>query len=113
MYLVVRRGLDFQNLERLRKAIYGLPGPDSVLLNRTGDSFFLIGFKEISGRSKPISVEIPRLWLEDAAMLESVDRAAMQFASLMAENTNQTRSRVSNLTAPPSDTRPFFLKTPR
>ena len=66
MNLVSRRGLTFHNLDVLRRAIYGLPGADSVLLNRTGDSYFLIGFRQNEGRRKPISVEIPQQWLENS-----------------------------------------------
>jgi hypothetical protein len=67
----------------LRRAIYDLPGADSVLLNRAGDSYFLIGFRQKEGRRKPISVEIPQQWLENEGMLENVEMAALRFGSLM------------------------------
>jgi len=89
--LVVRHGLELQNLDALRRVIDGLPRLDSVFLNRAGDSFSLIGFRQSSGRRKPISVEIPRLWLENACMLESVEGAALRFASLMAEDAGDVR----------------------
>jgi hypothetical protein len=86
MNLVYRRGLALENLDGLRRVIRGLPGANSVLLNRTGDSFFLIGFKQSSGTRKSISVEIPRPWLENAGLLQSVESAAMRFASLVGED---------------------------
>jgi hypothetical protein len=108
MHLVVRRGLALQNLESLKMAIFRLPGAESVLLNRTGDSFFLVGFRELSGRRKSISVEIPQRWLEDAGMMESVEQAVMQFAALMTENANHGRSRCDD----PAPGTPVYLRVP-
>jgi hypothetical protein len=111
MNLVSRRGLAFQNLEGLRRAVYGLPGADSVLLNRTGDSYFLIGFKQSEGKRKPISVEIPQQWLENAGMLEHVEMAALRFGSLMTNDIGAMKNRRGPV-GDSSDAPPLFSRLP-
>ena len=85
VHLIVNKRAAFQNLEGLRRIVFSLPGADSVLLNRTGESFYLIGFKQSLGRQKPVSIEIPICWLENSAMLGQIEAAAAQFGALMAD----------------------------
>lgn len=104
VHLIVNKRAAFPNLDGLRRIVFNLSGADSVLLNRTGESFFLIGFKQNMGRRRPVSIEIPLPWLEDTAMFWQIELAAARFAALMAD-----RPDAGPRPTLPSDSRPSDL----